>query len=271
MKFNLPPSWLKAPIKVFLIGAGGNGSHMLDGLVTLHYSLIKLGHPYGLDVSLFDPDEVSESNIARSQFYQQDVGLNKAIVLMNRLNQFHNLNWSAYPLKFSKQFLPNFYSNSSVLTITCVDSISARRDIHHILSSSPNTIHWLDMGNGDSFGNVIFGEVKSKVKKYARDYFRLPTVVELYPEFLDASLDSDTDEPSCSVFESLEKQGMFINKAVATFALYLLSALIRDAGLDSHHGYFINMKDGRVNPLPIDENVWRRMQGKKPKIIKKTI
>lgn len=49
---------------------------------------------------------------------------------------------------------------------------------------------------------------------------------------------------------ALERQDLFINQTIATFALQLLWSFIRNGGLDIH-GYFINLESGRVSPLPI--------------------
>jgi len=50
--------------------------------------------------------------------------------------------------------------------------------------------------------------------------------------------------------EALERQDLFINQSVATFALQLLWQFIREGGLNIH-GYFINLETGKVKPLPI--------------------
>jgi PRTRC genetic system ThiF family protein len=265
MKFQLPRHWLDKTVQVQLVGAGGNGSHMLDGLITLNFTLRKLGHP-GLMVTVYDPDEVSETNIARSQFYKQDIGHNKAIVLVNRINQFHNLNWQAIPCLFDENV--SRHANGSNLVISCVDSVKARREIHSMLAYLHRMKHpdqyWLDMGNGADFAQVILGQYFPPSKREPVSSLRLRTVTDLYPEMLNPESDPVDDLPSCSVTESIHRQSMFINKTAATYALYLLSSIFTEGGLDSHHGYFINMKSGTTAPLKIDPDTWRRMQGKKP-------
>jgi PRTRC genetic system ThiF family protein len=73
--------------------------------------------------------------------------------------------------------------------------------------------------------------------------------MEIFPELLDESLEEDP-RPSCSLAESLDQQDLFINQAVATFALNLLWRLFRDGKIE-YHGGFINLATGRVNPLPV--------------------
>jgi hypothetical protein len=73
----------------------------------------------------------------------------------------------------------------------------------------------------------------------------------MFPEILNPRFKED-NQPSCSLAEALEKQDLFINQSVATYALHLLWRLFR-AGSIEHHGYFINLESGRVNPLPVPD------------------
>lgn len=63
------------PVTVNLIGAGGTGSQVLTCLARL-------------DVTLYDPDEVTEANIERQLFGYSDLGLNKVVCLISRINNF---------------------------------------------------------------------------------------------------------------------------------------------------------------------------------------
>ena len=74
-------------------------------------------------------------------------------------------------------------------------------------------------------------------------------VTEIFPQLKNARKRED-NTPSCSLAEALERQDLFINQTVATFALQLLWQFIRQGGLDIH-GYFINLETGKVTPLPI--------------------
>src|ERR1039457_5234490 len=105
MKHTVRQGILTSKCSVVLIGCGGTGSQVLSGLARLHLSLIALGHP-GLDVHAYDPDTVSNSNVGRQLFAQSDVGLNKASVLVNRLNMYYGLSWKATPSKFKGGFNP---------------------------------------------------------------------------------------------------------------------------------------------------------------------
>jgi PRTRC genetic system ThiF family protein len=246
MKHLLHPSLLSKPVTIALVGAGGNGSQMLNGLARIHMSLKALGHPHGFEVCVVDPDVVTESNIGRQLFSPSDVGQPKASVLVNRLNLYYALNWKACVRKIG-----DVDRNPTDMIIGCVDNRLARRVISHWHGYGR---YWLDLGNGNDTGQVILGEAKRYQNK--EDPMRLPTVAELFPDMIDASKDKKSDnEPSCSLAGALKKQDLFINQTVSTFALNLLWQLFRNGGLDIH-GYFINLNSGKVNALQIGD--WRR-------------
>ena len=87
-------------VSVALIGCGGIGSTMLSCLAKLHHVLVKLDKP-GLQVTVFDDDVVSESNIGRQLFSEADIGDNKAICLVNRINRCYGLSWEAIPQRIT--------------------------------------------------------------------------------------------------------------------------------------------------------------------------
>jgi PRTRC genetic system ThiF family protein len=84
------------PIRVLIVGAGGNGSAVLLGLPYLHQAMKVWGHAGGIHVMLADGDLVSKTNCIRQPFASADVGLNKAVVLINRVNLFWGLRWQAH-------------------------------------------------------------------------------------------------------------------------------------------------------------------------------
>jgi PRTRC genetic system ThiF family protein len=237
MKHLLPPEFASQSISVALAGAGGNGSQMLTGLARMHVALLAVGHR-GLDVCVFDPDTVTPANVGRQLFSPSDVGANKAAVLVNRVNLYYNLDWNATPCLYKAG--ARWSDQRADVLIGCVDSAAARRDL-----AQTRFKYWLDLGNTDKKGQVILGtRVRAK-----RNESRPRLVTEIFPELKNKKLKEDS-APSCSLAQALERQDLFINQAVSTFALQLLWQFIRNGGLDIH-GYFINLESGRVTPLPI--------------------
>src|SRR5580704_15961927 len=72
------------PVSVNLIGAGGTGSQVLSALARINHSLIALNHP-GISVRVFDNDIVTSANLGRQLFSASELGLNKAVALINRI------------------------------------------------------------------------------------------------------------------------------------------------------------------------------------------
>jgi len=261
---------LTGPVNIALVGAGGNGSQMLTGLARLHTALLALQHPGGLQVTVYDPDRVSESNVGRQLFSPSDIGQYKASVLVHRLNCYYGLDWQARPSRFT---LParGYATHMPDIVVSCVDTIASRQEISKLLglrhSATPR--YWLDLGNRQQDGQVILGEPdrkhgvqtgtinsneftrgmnakERKAKMHAPP--RLPTVMEVYPELMRRQ--KEDDAPSCSLAEALEKQDLFINDHVTRWGLHLLWTLFREGKVE-HHGYLINLKDGSVNPLTV--------------------
>lgn len=249
MKHLLSTTLLNHPVKVALIGCGGNGSQMLTALARLDRAMIACGHPGGLQVTAYDPDNVSEANVGRQLFSPSDIGLNKASLLVHRLNCFYGLNWHAIPDRFERL-------GAAQIVISCVDSAASRRDIFARIKTAPVS-YWLDLGNQQRLGQVILGQlhppaigsVDSRKLSEGLESLRLPHVMDLFPELLDPHYEED-DTPSCSLAESLDKQDLFINQALVTWGANLLWRLFRDGEIE-HHGYFLNLQDGTVNPLAV--------------------
>ena len=82
------PQLFERPINILVVGCGGNGSAIAAGLPYLHQALLAFGHLGGLNVTLIDPDTVSETNCVRQPFCRTEIGLSKAVVLAHRTNMF---------------------------------------------------------------------------------------------------------------------------------------------------------------------------------------
>ena len=254
----LPKSLLRGgqPLRVLVVGAGGNGSTVLLGLPYLHQAMKVWGHAGGLHVMLADGDLVSETNCVRQPFASADVGLNKAVVLINRVNLFWGLRWQAHPEHFHKDSLRT-NSAGPHLVIGCVDTRAARQAIlSAVTRANDSTVYWLDLGNNASSGQYVLGQPLNAANR--RNTVRLRTVAELYPEIADAEAGEDP-LPSCSAAEALVRQEPFINQVLATSALAMLARLFRYGTL-THHGAFYNAETGRMAALPVDPRMWERLR-----------
>jgi len=209
---------------------------------------------------LMDGDTISAANCVRQPFSKCEIGLHKAVVLVNRLNVFWGLDWQAIPAHLGgKQPLAPSYENPIERTdilIGCVDTRAARAVIRDRTANWSTVDYWADIGSSADSGQLILGEPLNQVNRRSRT--RLRTVSELYPESADSSLDDD-GLPSCSAAEAIEKQEPFVNQVLAQHALALLARLFRYGSI-SYHGGFINLRDGCGGRLPVDPVVWRRIR-----------
>ncbi|HEY4934082.1 MAG TPA: PRTRC system ThiF family protein [Terriglobales bacterium] len=240
MTHTVNPQLLERPIRILVVGSGGNGSAIASGLPYLHQALLAFGHPGGLSVTLIDPDTVGETNCVRQPFCRTEIGFPKAIVLAHRINLFWGLNWQGM-----KGTIQQFKKGAEVdFVIGCVDTRKARRAIDKWVLSS-RALYWLDLGNNASSGQFILGQPKNSANRKKKH--RLPTVAELYPEILKRDKKEDS-EPSCSAAEALTRQEPFINQNLAYQALGMLTQLLRHGAL-SYQGGFCNLASGAVVPL----------------------
>lgn len=241
------------PITINLIGCGGTGIQVLNGLGRMHEALIRLGH-MGLEVTVFDPDKVTESNAGRQLFSSSDIGQYKCCIALTRLNRFFGTQWEANPTVY----IPEMQETYPNIIISCVDRISTRLAIdtyskvadkhdYHVQNQVP--YYWLDYGNMQSSGQVVLGTMQSiKQPKSKHNVFsELKTVIDLFPNITEQPED---DEPSCSIAEALNRQDLFINSTIAQYGLALLWKLLREAFI-TFQGMFLNLQTFQTNPILI--------------------
>lgn len=240
-----------------VVGAGGSGSAIVLGLPYLHQAMLVWGHSHGLDVTVVDPDLVSTTNCVRQPFARSDIGLNKATVLVNRINLFWGLSWRANAAPFTAKMLElnHAYSAAVDLLIGCVDTRAARKTITKALTApGARTSYWLDLGNNAASGQYVLGQPLNMANR--RKATRLRTVSERFPEIIDT--DQGEDElPSCSAMEALARQEPYINHTLAASALAMLARLFR-YGRIVYHGAFYNAQTGTQIGIPVDPAAWQK-------------
>ena len=249
MEHLIEPCLLTQRVKIHLAGVGGNGAQMAGCLARLDIAMRALGHPFGLHVTAYDDDRVSEANVGRQLYSAADIGRYKSIVTIHRLNQFYGLDWEAHPIRYEPSCWPD-------ILVSCVDSRAARRGLHRrLFETLPQPCYWLDLGNTELTAQVVFGQPPRHINPQRCP--RLPCVTELFPELLDETIPDD-DAPSCSVRMSLASQGLFVNDVAVRFAAQLLYELFSTGRL-AQHGVLLNLASKRAGPIDIDPQTWARL------------
>lgn len=255
MKLHYIDEYLARPqhkVTVDLIGLGGTGSKVLTNLARMNEAMEATGHP-GIHVRAWDHDIVSEANIGRQLFSRADLGTNKALVSITRINRFYGFEWEAMPLLYTGQ-------DGSNIIITCVDSAAGRIQIwenirHKELENvhpSNRMVYWLDMGNLEKTGQVILGSLKAvtQPKDIKNCVPWLPTVIDVFPQL---KIIKEVDQgPSCSLAEAIGRQDLFINSTIAEYGCNLLWKLFRQ-GFIRFHGCYVNLESFIVNPIKIPD------------------
>jgi len=248
----LPPEIAESPLRttIAVIGAGGTGTHVIEGLAMMNEALIALGYN-GLSVQVFDDDIVLEHNIGRQSFGWNDCQKNKAEACVARVNRMYGTDWIAQPIRFDPGKFINGMSN---IVITAVDNGKTRNQVYEWFKRNAGwrvvneietgrrrphhhhafeTHYWLDIGNDDRYGQFLLASED------------LPSSVDLFGKF--------SEEPvkaSCSAAESLRRQDLFINKLLATHACNLLWELLRKTRI-THHGGYLNLATGKLRPIKV--------------------
>ena len=224
-----------------MVGCGGNGSAIASGLPYLHQALLAFGHPGGLEVTLIDPDTVSETNCVRQPFCRTEIGLPKAVVLAHRTNLFWGLDWQGIHARI-QQIAQGAETD---LVIGCVDTRKARREISEWAIKS-RVLYWLDRGtmlpaaSSSSDSRTIAG-IREKAPPGHRRGAVSGSAHQRCPGGRSAA---------CSAAEALTRQEPFINQNLAYQALAMLTQLVRHGSL-RYHGGFCNLATGQLVPLPI--------------------
>lgn len=224
-------------VTIEVIGCGGTGALVLQGLGNIATSLYKTGSKRRIDVVAYDPDVVSSANIGRQPFYPAEIGQNKAVCLVNRVNMSFGLDWEACPEAYNIHNAVPF----SKIIIGCVDSRKSRRSIKDVLERHVER-YYIDCGNDRHSGQVLIG-CNTKKKKH-----RLPMPWEVCPALVSEEPEDNT--PSCSLAEALNSQDLMVNRFAAMIALELVWQLLKYNTLKSR-GAFFDCRNIKVMPVAI--------------------
>lgn len=286
-KYLLAP---QHPITVNLIGCGGTGSQMLAKLGQIDHALraggLGMGFHPGFNVRVFDADIVEPVNIGRQGFFPAEVGMNKAIALVSRVNRAFGTNWTALPFNYDASLLNEMQNNADYflkggeaplrfanITITCVDTAKARVQINKMIHSGLVNTHqyeakrfyWLDLGNSRHTGQVVLGTVSDipQPKNLPQSIKSLPTILKMFPD-LEKYDTEEIQGGACSLAESLQNQDLCINSMLAEWGKKILWNLFKQMRITSH-GVFVNLETMTVNPITIQSHAPKKNLRKKTK------
>lgn len=217
--------------KVCVIGAGGSGSFLINKLAMMNQALMSLGKP-GLMVYVYDADTVEIPNLHRTSFMDGDVGKNKAVVAVERLNRVYGTAWIGIP----EMFRLDQKDNESTLMITCVDSIKSRKECYNLFNLG-YAHYWIDLGNGTDYAQTILGTLQPIKQPISKKYECVEELKHFNKMF--GWPEDNPNVPSCSFAEAISKQSLWINQRVALSAAELIWDMFTSDYLTCH-AEFIN-------------------------------
>lgn len=260
-KAYFPPKQYKN--NFILIGAGGTGGYLVPNLARI-LSVVNANFPsyYPEDMNtltIVDGDEVETHNINRQNFVRNDIGKMKAEVLANRYGQAFGLEIKscATYLENNKQMDSFMNYNKGIdareFIISCVDNHRTRQMIHNYIMSHLNrTFIWLDAGNEEWNGQVVFGantNTSIHTAMTAHDHrggrmgdlfptFDMPFVTEIYPDILENTETKFNSEMSCDERAVHEPQSIATNITAANIMFNFLNLYLLGTGVPMYEVRF---------------------------------
>lgn len=247
--FNLINDFSQRPWTAAVVGCGGTGGWVAEGLARIL--------PPETNLLLVDHDTVEERNLARQNFYPEDLGAYKAEALAHRLARRYRraVAYSVAALEPGHRA-----TRFSGLLVGCVDIPQARQALATVASQMYQG-WWIDAGNGASFGQVLIGnatrgQLQSSFCREHRICTRLPLPSLQRPALLLEPPPVAADDPSCTVAVDIGEQSPTINQAMAAIVLEVVRRIV--LGTCPWMSLSLDLEAGQLGPtLATPENVGR--------------
>ena len=225
--------------RILIIGAGATGSAVAKELADIDATCKNLGYP-GLELHIYDDRKVQPHHPGKQLYFPSDVGRYKSEVIAERI-RFNYAEFDTLAFGYPERILADNNGNNSYRTspadivIMCVDTTKSRREIY----SSLHSVCIIDSGNGKDFGQILIGMTKTKQPEISQE-----TVDEIVmPHLRNMALieyKEEDDSASCSSYESLSKQSLFINRALAVMIGNLIMTMI-ETRMVFYKGIYLNL------------------------------
>jgi len=255
---------------LFLVGAGGTGSHAAGHISRMMATPGIFSSRIG-SLTIIDGDHVEAKNVGRQNFTQKDVGKYKAERLARRYSVAFGIS-----IRYVNKFLVKGFlgENGGIATgslrtptmfIGAVDDNKCRRLIYREIrkvAGQRRAVYWLDSGNGGTAGQVVWGNtadknlISSGVGNQFVEFIPYPPMV--YPELVEIN-NKNEPAPSCADAIVLEEQGPNINAQMGLLLAEMLRQLI--VGELTTHTSVVNFDHIEIISQPITD-AWLNQFGK---------
>ncbi len=213
---NMP---LKQKLNIHVIGAGGTGGYCIEFLTRL---LAGGDHK----IHVYDGDAVELKNLKRQNFHKDDVDLNKAEALCQRLSEqvmdapelVPHPGYITGEDEFLAEILLSLESDESLVIVQAVDNVATRKLVNSVIFGKliENRILTvaLDSGNDDQGGQVVLyanGGVRNVEPFGKTQVGLLPTMLQVFPELNEVDDKNPGLEMDCAENAESKPQAMMCN------------------------------------------------------------
>lgn len=149
--------------RLLVVGCGGTGSAFLQNIVP--YLVHRDDSQIKVELIICDGDTVEEKNLARQVFYEDQVGMNKALALSESISCTFGFNvevidhYLESPEDVCRAFVPrdrySYTNNYLPVLIGCVDNLKARAVYEDWFWASDSAIY-IDCANEEFRGEVVY-------------------------------------------------------------------------------------------------------------------
>ena len=234
----VPGKMKNVQFNVICIGAGGTGGNFAKEFA--RYASMLDPSKYDISFSLVDGDYIEESNISRQPYMLDDISKNKAVTLVEAIQDVFNFEKIfAYPEYISsKEDVINiinsnfdfaFYNKKRVVVLVgCVDNHATRIILEEVFFSRDNIIY-IDSANEYSVGEICIAvKLNGQTMAPPRSFY--------FPEILTA--DSPSPAMSCSALNTSSPQHIATNLMAAHLLLSIVSNVISNGKVQGGVLYF---------------------------------
>ncbi|MFA5385029.1 MAG: ThiF family adenylyltransferase [Eubacteriales bacterium] len=250
--------------KIILVGAGGTGSFVAEGLCRL-----LINYP-DIPIYIIDFDTVEKKNILRQNFYPQDVGKFKAQALAERYARAYNRGIQYSVSMFTPETVELSWGGGmesllcfNSLIIGCVDNHIGRTAISQVINNPDygTNCWWIDTGNGYNSGQVLIGNT-CNVSELQPTFDSKNKIVTLVPApslqapFLLQPAPEIVDE-DCAEAVNNNVQSKMINQQMAVLVLEFVRRILnKDL---TWIGAYLDMDEGTLKTVPAEPYIFSRM------------
>lgn len=225
--YRLSNAFISSSPTIAVVGCGGTGGFVAEGLCRMYPE-------HQISILLVDHDRVEEHNLMRQNYAIEDLGRFKSQALAERLASRYGrpVAYSVNPFTdpLSEEWAPGTRTIHPGLLIGCVDNPMARAAIASWCLSQYSRVWWVDVGNGEHFGQVAVGNTDGD--GLIRDAFidpdgvcvGLPMPTIQRPELL--YQEKVFEDPDCAEAVAMGTQSPTINQIMAAVALDVVRRLI---------------------------------------------